>query len=287
MLFHKKAFIITPPSQTLFVTENFYPSNIALKNNRLKVINILDVDLDFFLNDQFTSFNKPKGRLNDKFFIPWKPEGVINYLENNCGLSKNKKIKGKTFTHHNEVFYFLRELQNENDLNLLFSIDHLDAHADLGLGDTSYEYIQTELILEPVQNRYNPKEGGRDGLSEGNFLAFAIACRWIKDITYINKREWSDDLAQYLFKNFDTNTNLIELKTLNKAYIHQMIFGNPNVKVPNYSTSEPLVPFIKIDSTNFISSKKYDYVLLTQSPEYTPMTSDALIPIIEDYMDKI
>lgn len=31
---------------------------------------------------------------------------------------------------------------------------HIDAHADLGLGDASYSYLMGELAYEPIEKRY-------------------------------------------------------------------------------------------------------------------------------------
>ena len=47
---------------------------------------------------------------------------------------------------------------------------------------------------------------------------------------------------------------------------------------------EPEVPFNYINSNTFESDGKYDYVFLTQSPGFTPETSDLLIPIFEKYI---
>lgn len=252
----------------------------------MEIINILDIDLDFFLDNRFTS--KPQDRLDSNEYHPWKPYEVVNYLEQNCKLDKNKKISGKYFTYHDEVFYFLRDLQYQENYKLLFSIDHLDAHADLGLGDTSFMYIITELMYQPLRCRFNPKVNYPGGLSEGNFLAFAIACRWVKDITYVNKKGDLNDFPYYLFKDFDIETNKIELIARSRQFMDACIFSHTNLPpISSNGVKEPIVPFLRVDYDSFVSYKKYDYIFLTQSPEYTPKTSDALIPIIEDYFNKI
>jgi hypothetical protein len=50
---------------------------------------------------------------------------------------------------------------------------------------------------------------------------------------------------------------------------------------------EPLVPFFKIDYNSFNSDGNYDYIFLTQSPGFTPVSSDSLIPVISSYIDLI
>jgi hypothetical protein len=47
---------------------------------------------------------------------------------------------------------------------------------------------------------------------------------------------------------------------------------------------EPAVPFIRISTDKYDASEPFDYAVLCQSPGYTPRTSDALIPIIGEYI---
>ena len=55
-----------------------------------------------------------------------------------------------------------------------FHVTHVDAHADLGLGDAGYVYLLTELLLEDPRDRWWPRTG-TTGLNDANHLAFAIA----------------------------------------------------------------------------------------------------------------
>src|SRR2546421_12770717 len=96
-------------------------------------IRILDIDLDFFLSNRHMGRVTETNRLDSHSYKPWKIEKVEEFLENCCGLSKTNKTPGKLFVHHIEVFYFLRQLQEANNFSYKFKIDHVDAHADLGL----------------------------------------------------------------------------------------------------------------------------------------------------------
>ena len=61
---------------------------------------------------------------------------------------------------------------------------HVDAHADLGLGDAGYLCLMTELLFVPPAERVSPKTGP-EGLNDGNWLSFAIACHWVTELVYV------------------------------------------------------------------------------------------------------
>jgi len=148
---------------------------------------ILDIDLDFFL-DSIIHNPRPRRPSNSRV-KPWNEKRVINFLEKKCNLDKQRKIKGKFFKTHDKLFYCFRDLINKRKLSVPFEILHVDAHADLGIGTLSDKYIMTDLLYRPVNERTKPKRGGWEGLSESNFLAFVIACRWINKLIYVHHRE--------------------------------------------------------------------------------------------------
>ena len=250
---------------------------------------ILDIDLDFFLNDKHRGSITNVKRLPDKYFKPWKVNEVENFLENNCGLNKEKKTHGKYFIHHHEVFLYLRKLQEQNNHLLKFCIDHLDAHADLGTGDLSYQYIATTILNKPVIERaYPDKLNGWEGLSSGNFLAFAIACRWVERLNYINNIEWVDDTQWFHFKDFNIKSNIIQFKQFSNSQMDKIINCAIGMKQMTKSITplsyEPEVPFSVTDFNKFVNKEEYDLIFLTQSPGFTPKKSDELIPVIKQYM---
>lgn len=248
---------------------------------------ILDLDLDFFLNKKHCGVVTNINRLSENDFQPDSNEHFIDFLENRCGLSELRKIRGKVFVHHDEVFYFLRKLQEQRNFELTFEIDHVDAHADIGFGDSSHFYISSEILALPLSQRpYPDKINGWEGLSPGNYLSFAIACRWITSLKYITKPEWANDISWFHFRNFDVTTNIIELKRFNSYQIESIKSFPIAERVASFQPIEiePEVPFSIEDSNNFESDGNYDYIFLTQSPGFTPLTSDRLIPIFNRYI---
>lgn len=252
-------------------------------------IRILDIDLDFFLNRKANNVTTSTTRLDEQNYQPWEQDKVIEFLEGSCGLKIDQPIPGRIFTHHDEVFYFLRDLQSKNDNSLKFVIDHVDAHADLGQGDASFRYISTEVLFKPVSDRQNiGKFNGYEGLSPGNYLVFAIACRWVVSLNYINRKEWSDDLFKFHFRDCNPSSGLIELKKYTEEILKDMMGRGPIHEVAHRFPPielEPSVPFRTIDISDFTSDGNYDYIFLTQSPGFTPLSSDSLIPLIAQYIE--
>lgn len=251
---------------------------------------VLDIDLDFFLSAK--EILKPMSdvrRLEEGVYIPWSESDTRNFLEKQCELSVNHPIQGASFVQHDEVFYYLRKVMEENEHGFTFDIDHVDAHADLGMGDDSYQYLSESMLWKPLKERpYQEKHAGRTRLTGANYLAFCIACRWVKSLNYINKPEWSDDLPQFLFKGFDVTQNLM-LKQFTHEQMQKITnfnygdwLGTAKKEVP--VAVEPEVPFRVIDWRNFKVDGAYDYVFLTQSPGYTPRSSDKLLRIIQSYI---
>ena len=100
------------------------------------------------------------------------------FLENNLGLSKDKKIQVCIVKGHNEALHYWKKLIDQNKLCTPFEVIHIDSHADLGLGYTSWKYITHELLGYPVKERYEHAENTRINVEKaregiGDYLLFA------------------------------------------------------------------------------------------------------------------
>ena len=183
---------------------------------------VLDIDLDFFL-DEITEAadpgerrpSGPDGRPHSEGDIPWREKEVIEFLENRCGLSDEEPIKGHVVKHHHEAFYYWRELIQKGELTTPFEVVHVDAHADLGMGDPNWDYLVSEVLQRADSDRATDLDEERFGCA--NYLAFAVACRWLKKLTYVyhstcNEGQGPIDLLHYHFKEFNPKTNTLQLK---------------------------------------------------------------------------
>lgn len=244
---------------------------------------VLDIDLDFFLSRIADSIERGKRLSENEGFIPWSETQVRKFLELNCALNMRTPIQGSFCVYHHEVFKIWRKLILDKKLLSPFEVVHVDAHADLGLGDASWHYIIGELLHKPVDQRFFPKDEYMEGLEEGNYLAFAVACRWIKKLTYTHHRDCNDDFILYYFKDFDESSGFLQLPQYDLEKLHDPYFYK------NYEplSLEPPVPFEVVNSLEYQSDAPFSFVFLTQSPSYTPPLSDKLIPIIMEYIKEI
>lgn len=258
---------------------------------------ILDLDMDYFMNEVISGHlvNSSKRLDNSYSKLVWSKDQVIDFLENNLGLSKQNKLKGRIVTGHNEALYFWGELIEKNKLKTPFEVIHVDSHADLGIGYGSWKYILDELLnYEPAERPIN----NSCKIEIGDYLLFAIAYQWISKITYCaNPNGSKNDYILYTFKNF--HENQISDKPIEN--IIQFAF-NPNMKRPenieadslkklyffNATYKDPEVSLITIPTIDDVKyDGDFDYVVLAQSPEYTPESADFIMDIFRQYIDEI
>ena len=265
---------------------------------------ILDLDMDYFM-DQVATFvsDTSTERLPEEHYgeYVWEEDRVRNFIENNLGLSRDRKIKGRVVVGHNEALFFWKELIKNGDLTTPFEVIHVDSHADLGLGYSSWEYIletllQYSILERPMHNQYIDCFGKvtREGI--GDYLLFAIAYGWISKLTYCaNPKGEKNDYVYVILKNF--HENYIWDKPVEN--IIQLVY-NPKMEIPEYDDSEkiktdyfetgirdPEVPMLIIPTIEDVKySGDFDFAVLAQSPNYTPASTDFVMDIFREYIDE-
>jgi hypothetical protein len=235
---------------------------------------VLDIDLDFFVYDPV--YWPPVDVRPDLDDHPvWSVDEAIAYLRGRCDLSV--RLPGFVTENHGELFPLWRQALIDGRLRTPFHVTHLDAHADLGLGDAGYVYLLTELLLEEPENRWWPRMGF-DGLNDGNHLAFAVACRWISDLVYVHGPGGGDDELAYVMRDFDPAASEIQLPLLTRVQIHDL--QSQKSVVPE--RLEPAVPYHSIRSEAFETDRPFDFICLTRSPPFTPEAADELFDAIRE-----
>ncbi|MFX0076669.1 MAG: UPF0489 family protein [Candidatus Hermodarchaeota archaeon] len=242
---------------------------------------VLDIDLDFFLN-KVSDIRFDGKRLNKHKFHPWGPKAVASFLENRCGLSKKSPVRGRIVSQHSEAFTYWRELIIGQKLKVPFELIRIDAHSDIGVADWGWIYITSELLHKSIESRMYPDDSLLFGLNEANYLAFALACRWIKKLTFVLHPEWEDDLIGVYFKNFDIKSGFIQLKKYSKEELLERGFDAE----PLPDNSEPQVPVEFIPLLDFKNDYPITYLTCSRSKDYTPKSADHLIKTLRKFMKK-
>ncbi|SRR6266851_2115514 len=272
---------------------------------------VLDLDLDFFIWP-ITHWPEGTGRLSESECTHSSPEQVREFLETRCSLKRGNNIPGHEMVEHRDAFSTWRRWLHAGVLSAPFNVIHVDAHADLGLGDGGWVYLLSELLALPVTQRNEPRFGTH-GLNSGNYLAFAIANRWIGNLTYVfpyqkpERREPATlnvfagetfvqrvspggtvseenprptDLLHLLFRDRNARTGLIELRRYSPDSVKHIADGT--LAPPKPMHVEPVVPFTYTPADCFRFGG-FTHIIVAQSPQYTPASADQLLPIFRDY----
>jgi hypothetical protein len=249
---------------------------------------ILDIDLDFFL-DEIAHFRKRNNqRLNQKHYIPWNTGQVECFLEDKFGLRKDSPLPGVLFTHHDEVFHWCREFKRQGNAEN-FSIVHIDAHSDLATGiDGCYLYIMETMLRKPNLERPIVEDAGDwQKLNPGNFLIYMAACDWIENLTFVKHHKSNETYNPLFFQNNNVETNVLQLKSYNAGIVKNLAMGTRLFQ--QISNHNPVfltnpIPYREVKWCDYKENHKFDYIFLTQSPSFTPKTSDKLLETIKLYM---
>jgi len=242
---------------------------------------VLDIDLDFFVTPPVhlpPDWERPPAGGHDV----WPEDEALAFLRDRCQVSD--RLPGFVTENHAQLFPRWREAIAAGVLESPFSVTHLDAHADLGLGDNGYTYLMTSLLYEPVAERQFPAEG-MSGLNEGNFLLFAIACRWVADLTYVFGDGGGGDELPYAFEGFHRPADRLQLAAMPKRELDKLLhrLGDPVADL-----IEPAVPYQSTRWESFQAAEPFDFICLTRSPLYTPTTADPLYDLIRStFVDPI
>lgn len=263
-------------------------------------MNVLDLDLDFFLNDSVSHRSDDmNNRPDEDDLVPWTVADVSGFLENTVNIGMNNS--GAIVQSHHEVFYKWKELIERGDLAVPFKVAHVDAHSDLGMGSLSWPYLHSQFLSLEIRERPNAR-AGNDGINFGSFLAFALGCRWISEVDFIVNHNWHDDiprdlLSQESYKFVDDKSPLsvlpyadynleIELMQTPEWDPMSSMWNIMDVRKP---IGEPRIPFniITIESVGIrYSQASWDYVFLSHSPGYVPSSADHLLELIGGYISK-
>lgn len=262
---------------------------------------VLDLDLDFFgwppLHYQEGETERPA---ESEFKHLADETEVRNFLEHQCHLSRSAKIPGREFVEHLDAFHTWKNWIQDGTLIAPFVVVHVDGHSDLGAGmGLTCHYIETELLALPVPERSTPRFDEHNGITSANYLIAAIANQWISRLTYVypvftsveeqeshltklqrllqdtdegNKPNLPSDLPQWCFQRND----YAQIQLAHRKAQGSLYQDRPPIRL------EPPVPFDCKTSGEFETSG-FTHLVVAQSPQYIPASSDSLLCVIRDY----
>lgn len=234
---------------------------------------VLDIDLDFFVRPAAHWVADDGQRLPEEGYEVWPSDEALAYLRNRCHVTD--KLPGWAIEHHDEAFARWRDALASEQLTAPFHVTHLDAHADLGLGDNGYFHLINDVMYRPVAERSAPEVVG-PGLTFGNWLAFAVACQWVSDLDYVfGPGGGSDMLSFHMSDDFAG----LQLKAATREQVEHALHRIERLQGEHL---DPVVPLRQIRAEDFTSDAPYDAIVLCRSPGYTPASADVLYDLIRN-----
>lgn len=234
-------------------------------------VRVLDLDMDFFLTDACPL--APRGqRPSEDCAKPYGDEEVVRFLEEQCGLSRERPVPGAIFDTHDKALDFWRARMEEGRLSAPFEVVHVDTHSDLAFGPPGPDFV-LKAVLTRAPARRAAIEAYREGikLDEANYLLFALAFRWISRLTYVRNPRSHADIPQRLL---DEDGN-IRLRS-DVSALMEAVNGR-----------EPVIPFDVYDDYRAFAQTGYDFVTMAQSPRYAPRSADRVMRLLRPYVAEI
>ena len=232
---------------------------------------VLDIDLDFFLEDCCPLAEKGK-RPSLAGHAPWKPEEVVSFLEKRCGLTLSRPISGTVFETHDEALSFWQKKISDGSLSVPFHVTHVDAHSDLGIGIPGPGFVlNTVLSVSPEKRADLSRWYEMRELDEANYLLFALAFRWISRLDNVRNLRSQQDIPKVIL--LPGNTDTIRLSSFASRFLEPK------------NGPEPEIPFsVYHDWHSFSADTSFDFMTVAISPRYAPKEADALLPVFQNYM---
>ena len=234
---------------------------------------VLDIDLDFFVEDPGFYVDIDQ-RLDATEHPVWSEAEILDFLSDRCGI--NGPLPGFVTENHGELFPVWRDAIESGVLVPPFHVTHVDAHADLGLGNSGYCHLLTELLFVDPADRRFPVTGD-NGMNDGNWLLFALGCRWIGHLEYVFCDGAGGDELPFVMGDFDENSSHLQLPAIEAE---EIMNGLTRAGRPKVSHFEPPVSYRSMHHEEFQTSGPFDFICLTRSPPYTPVTADPLFEMI-------
>lgn len=237
---------------------------------------VLDIDLDFFVYPVIHNSGGDQRPLSSDHSV-WPLARAADFIRDGCGVTQ--KLPGFITEKHDELFPRWHRAIDQGILTPPFHVTHIDAHADLGLGDCGYKYLMTELLFQDPDTRPGAvSPTGRAAIAEGNFLLYAVACRWISDLTYVFGEGGGSDELPYAMKSFDRHADRLQLSAITPAEFAR--WGFRRDQLPNAEFLEPEVTYRATRWEQFATDVPYDFLCLTRSPAFAPISADPLFDMI-------
>jgi hypothetical protein len=231
---------------------------------------VLDIDVDFFV-EPVVHQPEPGTRPDPATHSVWPVDDAVTFVRERCGVAG--PLPGFVTQNHGDLFAEWERAIEDGWLEPPFHVTHIDAHADLGQGDSGYVHLLSSLMFLPVAERVEALRGGSPHLTDGNFLAFAVACQWIAGMDYVYGAGGGSDALSLVMDGFDPRADSIRLAAVPARDLGR-VTRDPAAAAAAALRADPPVPFHTTRWEQYMADRPFAFVCVTRSPPYTPPTAD-------------
>ena len=173
---------------------------------------------------------------------------------------------------HDGALWLWRELLEQGRLRAPFSVVHVDAHSDLGIGRPGPAFVLEQVLARLPGARVALESYKRDlRLDEANYLLFALAFRWVDRLLCLHSPDSQMDVPREIDRG-----NALHLSSALSRMLERR------------NGPEPDIPFARLNGWQPIElPMRFDYVVVAHSPRYLPACADGLLDIVAEYLRPI
>ena len=194
-------------------------------------------------------------------------------MEDGLGLDRSRPIPGRITETHDGALAFWKEQTDAGRLSRPFSVVHVDAHADLGIGRPGPGFVLNNVLGIPPKERGDfSRYYAQKQLDEANYLLFALAFRWIDALTLVRDPFSRADLPAFCERDGE-GYRPIRLRSFVSTLFEDRYGAEPEIPLTVYH-----------DPTSVHIREPFVCMNLALSPRYAPKSADALVPVIARYM---
>jgi hypothetical protein len=199
------------------------------------------------------------------------------FLVTRCKLSKRQKTPAVFMRNHDQAYEVIAKLADSGPIELV----HVDAHSDLGEAISFYKpkwkWVLTDWIRQPAPRPIPPRR-----IDAGNWLGYAAANRLLSNILFV-PTEKPPDLYRYFFRSEPYGNHMLEFFDLTHVFPKWGFDETWPAIVEGLKPSES-VPFRVEKPEEFSMVQRPDFVLVCQSPGFTPKSVDRILDMTRDYL---
>ena len=234
---------------------------------------VLDIDLDFFLADTCPLADKGE-RPALAGHEPWDRDAVRSYLWTHLGLSPERRVPGRVFETHDGALFFWQELLAQGRLTAPFSVTHIDAHSDLGIGRPGPGIVLGGALCQTPETRCDGRVYARRGqLDEANYLLYALAFRWVDRLENVRNPNSKPDMPREIVSRRDGDgvPTALRLRPPLPELFERRKGPEPEIPYREFQTGD-----------TYYAEAPFDFASLAISPRYAPREADALVDLFAE-----